>query len=71
MMANNARVTVSADPVDLSHHFSDTTLNRKASSVKDFYKYFLIPGIGNLAGGPSTVSAVGVLTRLIKSYRSS
>ncbi|MCJ1354078.1 MAG: hypothetical protein MMC33_004065 [Icmadophila ericetorum] len=44
-------VTVSADPVDLSHHFSDITLNRKASSVKEFYKYFLIPGIGNLAGG--------------------
>ncbi|KAI9820492.1 MAG: hypothetical protein M1826_000891 [Phylliscum demangeonii] len=38
-------------PLDLSHHFSRTTLNRKESSIKEFYKYFAIPGIGNLAGG--------------------
>ncbi len=38
-------------PLDLSHHFSKTTRNRKESAIKDFYKYFSIPGIGNLAGG--------------------
>ena len=38
-------------PVDLSHHYSRTTKNRNPSSVKQFYKYFQIPGIGQLAGG--------------------
>ena len=38
-------------PVDLSHHYSRITRNRYPSSVKSFYKYFQIPGIGNLAGG--------------------
>lgn len=38
-------------PLDLSHHYSRVTKNRNASSVKGFYKYFSIPGIGNLAGG--------------------
>jgi hypothetical protein len=40
-------------PLDLSHHFSRVTVNRKESSIKSFYKYFKIPGIGNLAGGKS------------------
>ena len=39
------------EPIDLSHRYSRTVVNRKASRVKDFYKYFQIPGIGNLAGG--------------------
>ena len=39
------------EPVDLSHFYSKTTTNRTTSDVKDFYKYFSIPGIGNLAGG--------------------
>ncbi|KAL4929688.1 putative aromatic amino acid aminotransferase [Aspergillus undulatus] len=38
-------------PLDLSHHFSYTTKQRAPSAVKGFYKYFLIPGIANLAGG--------------------
>jgi hypothetical protein len=38
-------------PLDLSHHFSRVTKARKESSIKQFYKYFTIPGIGNLAGG--------------------
>ncbi|KAL3460028.1 pyridoxal phosphate-dependent transferase [Aspergillus heterothallicus] len=38
-------------PLDLSHHFSYTTKQRAPSAVKDFYKYFFIPGIANLAGG--------------------
>ncbi|KAI9818260.1 MAG: hypothetical protein M1832_004476 [Thelocarpon impressellum] len=38
-------------PLDLSHHFSRSVRSRKQSSIKDFYKFFSIPGIGNLAGG--------------------
>ncbi|KAL4804927.1 pyridoxal phosphate-dependent transferase [Aspergillus unguis] len=38
-------------PLDLSHHFSCTTKRRAPSAVKDFYKYFAIPGIANLTGG--------------------
>jgi len=38
-------------PKNLSHHFSNTTLKRKASSIKQYYKFFNIPGIKNLAGG--------------------
>ncbi|KAI2623446.1 aromatic amino acid aminotransferase 1 [Xylaria nigripes] len=38
-------------PRDMSHHYSDITKARKPSSLKMFYKYFAIPGIGNLAGG--------------------
>lgn len=38
-------------PLNLSHHLSDTAVRRKASNIKKFYKYFLIPGIGQLAGG--------------------
>lgn len=38
-------------PLDLSHHLSYATKNKKPSSVKDFYKYFQIPGIANFAGG--------------------
>ena len=39
------------EPIDLSHHYSKTTKNRIRSDIKDFYKYFSIPGIANLAGG--------------------
>lgn len=38
-------------PKDLSHHLSRNARSRQASSIKKFYKYFLIPGIGQLAGG--------------------
>ncbi|CAG7923095.1 unnamed protein product [Penicillium olsonii] len=38
-------------PLDLSHHLSYATRNKKPSSVKSFYKYFQIPGIANFAGG--------------------
>jgi site-specific recombinase XerD len=38
-------------PVDLSHHLSRSTKAREASSIKQFYKYFTIPGIAQLAGG--------------------
>lgn len=38
-------------PKDLTHHLSRSTRSRQASSIKQFYKYFAIPGIGQLAGG--------------------
>ena len=38
-------------PLDLSHHFTQATKSRSGSSIKKFYKFFEIPGIGNLAGG--------------------
>ena len=38
-------------PKDLTHHLSRNTKARQASSIKQFYKYFMIPGIGQLAGG--------------------
>jgi len=50
-MDSSSHVDTLPEPVDLSHHYSNTTKNRNASAVKDFYKYFGIPGIGNLAGG--------------------
>lgn len=40
-----------AAPKDLSHHLSRNAKARNASSIKQFYKYFAIPGIGQLAGG--------------------
>lgn len=43
-------------PKDFSYHFSRVTAARSESSVKQFYKYFQIPGIGNLAGGTSQSS---------------
>ena len=39
------------EPKDLTHHLSKTSKARHASSIKQFYKYFTIPGIGQLAGG--------------------
>jgi len=38
-------------PKDMSHHYSDVTKARKPSSMKKFYKFFDISGIGNFAGG--------------------
>lgn len=38
-------------PKDLSHLLSRNAKSREASSIKQFYKYFAIPGIGQLAGG--------------------
>lgn len=38
-------------PMDLSHHFSEVTKRRNPSAIKKYYKFFMIPGIGQLAGG--------------------
>ncbi len=46
-------------PQDLSHHFSEVTKRRTPSSIKEFYRFFAIPNIGNLGGG--TISTTPVL----------
>ncbi|GJC81896.1 L-tyrosine:2-oxoglutarate aminotransferase atrD [Colletotrichum liriopes] len=38
-------------PLNLEHHYSAVTRRRLPSKMKEYYKYFEIPGIGNLAGG--------------------
>jgi hypothetical protein len=38
-------------PLDFSHHFSEVTKHRVPSKMKQYYRFFQIPGIGNLAGG--------------------
>lgn len=38
-------------PLNLEHHYSDVTKAREPSKMKEYYKYFQIPGIGQLAGG--------------------
>ena len=50
-MAPSDSPPAAAGPLDLSHHFSKVTKHRSPNIIKDFYKYFLIPDIGNLAGG--------------------
>lgn len=50
-MDDNAGNDKRPPPKDLTHHLSRATKSRQASSMKQFYKYFQIPGIGQLAGG--------------------
>lgn len=50
-MTNMTAMAAATPPIDLSHFYSYTAVNRKPSSVKEFYKYFLIPGLANFAGG--------------------
>ncbi|KAJ9148243.1 Aromatic amino acid aminotransferase [Pleurostoma richardsiae] len=38
-------------PKDLSHLYSEVTKHRTPSKMKEYYKFFQIPGIGNLSGG--------------------
>lgn len=56
------------EPKDLSHHLSRSTRSREASSIKQFYKYFAIPGIGQLAGGlPNNVAISSLFNHLANS----
>lgn len=55
-------VSAPRPPLDLSHHFSRVTKARKESTMKEFYKYFMIPGIGNLAGGQYCLHAQPLLS---------
>lgn len=50
-MAETAPLDTRPPPKDLLHHLSRNARSRQVSAVKRFYKYFLIPGIGQLAGG--------------------
>lgn len=43
--------TSSLPPKDFSYYYGDIAKGRAASSFKQFYKYFAIPGIANVAGG--------------------
>ncbi|CAK7207883.1 hypothetical protein SEUCBS139899_010698 [Sporothrix eucalyptigena] len=38
-------------PRNLQHLYAETTNLRQPSKMKEYYKFFQIPGIGNLAGG--------------------
>lgn len=40
-------------PRDFSHYYSVITNHRFPSPMKQYYRFFSIPGIGNLAGGKS------------------
>ncbi|KAI0840266.1 aromatic amino acid aminotransferase [Hypoxylon sp. FL0890] len=53
MEASNDNIAEMAKPLpkDMSHHFSDVTKARGPNQMKEFYKYFQIPNIGQLAGG--------------------
>lgn len=55
MMAGppTAGQTAKPPPKDLSHHFSHVTKARQPSKMKEYYKFFQIPGVGQLAGGAS------------------
>ncbi len=44
------------EPRDLTHLYSRATKLRQPSKMKEYYKFFQIPGIGNLAGGESLLS---------------
>ncbi len=48
---NGEFATKKPKPLDLSHHFSEVTKHRTPSQMKQYYRFFGIPGIGNLAGG--------------------
>lgn len=50
-MSTTKEAAVLSPPKDLSHLLSAVTRGRAASNIKQFYKYFSIPGIGQLAGG--------------------
>ncbi|KAI0157536.1 pyridoxal phosphate-dependent transferase [Xylariaceae sp. FL1272] len=50
-MNSDAPESANMAPKDMSHHYSDLSKARKPSKMKAFYKYFQIPGIGQLAGG--------------------
>lgn len=38
-------------PLDLAHHFSNSSKKRVPNVLKEYYKFLRIPEMGNLAGG--------------------
>ncbi|POS80289.1 aromatic amino acid aminotransferase [Diaporthe helianthi] len=49
--ASSSGMATKPKPKDFSHYYSVTTAHRTPSAMKAYYKFFQIPGIGNLAGG--------------------
>ncbi|KAJ0114735.1 hypothetical protein J7T55_004476 [Diaporthe amygdali] len=49
--AGSAAMASKPKPKDFSHYYSVTTAHRVPSAMKAYYKFFRIPGVGNLAGG--------------------
>jgi site-specific recombinase XerD len=64
MATNNVATMEKPAPKDMSHQYSRVTKNRVASKIKQFYKYFAIPGIGNLAGGKTMLQEKQLSQRL-------
>ncbi|EFX01316.1 aromatic amino acid aminotransferase [Grosmannia clavigera kw1407] len=56
MRSSAAALSEKPLPLDLTHLISEATKLRKASRMKQYYKFFQIPGAGNLAGGLPHVS---------------
>lgn len=54
--AGSAAMASKPKPKDFSHYYSVTTAHRVPSAMKAYYKFFQIPGIGNLAGGKQSAS---------------
>ena len=54
--AGSAAMASKPKPKDFSHYYSVTTAHRVPSAMKAYYKFFQIPGIGNLAGGKQFAS---------------
>ena len=54
-MASTPQPATLPPPLDLSRFYSRTSKRRAPSQIKQFYKYFQIPGIQNLAGGLYTL----------------
>ena len=50
-LANASSTRHASNPVDIRKYLSKSAASKTESKVKSFYKYFNIPGIGNLAGG--------------------
>lgn len=74
--AGSAAMATKPKPKDFSHYYSITTAHRVPSAMKAYYKFFQIPGIGNLAGGKQFASFTMFIDRhtirldALKPYRS-
>lgn len=51
--SNGVAAAAPPPPVDLTHHYSKLAKHRIPNALKGLYKFFQVPGIGNLAGGAS------------------
>jgi hypothetical protein len=51
-------------PTDLTRHYNAVTRARKPSAMKGLYKYFMVPGMSNIAGGALSFISCAPLTLL-------